>query len=548
MTEVKMSAQPMTVKEVRVPDIGNYKDVEVIDVSVSAGDMVQVDDALITLETEKASMEVPAPFAGRVREVKTAVGGRVSKGSLIVLLEVEQNNADNTEKQPVNDTATMEAPVKTAAATHLENIPVPDLGNAKKVEVIEVNVKAGDTVAVDDTILTLESEKASMEVPSPKAGVIREIKFKVGDKVSSGEIMMVLEAASGATAESKSSVATESKTSAPAEAKTTPAQSVEKAAPAPAATPVAVSVAPTSEGQAIYASPMIRRLAREFGVDLTKVSGSGRKGRLTKEDVQEYVKQQLARPAGGGGMGLEIPPMPDVDFAQFGEVTTEALSRIKKLSAGFLHRNWVSIPHVTQFDEVDITEMEKFRSENKNQAEKQGFKLTPLVFLLKAVVVCLKAFPHFNASLSKDGTSLIVKKFYHIGVAVNTANGLVVPVIRNVDQKGLLELAKELAEISEKARAGKLTANDMQGGCFSISSLGGIGGTAFTPIINAPEVAILGVSKSQMKPVYENGQFVPRLILPLSLSYDHRVIDGAEAAQFITFLGEQLTDIRRILL
>lgn len=429
----------------------------------------------------------------------------------------------------------------------LKNVTTPDLGGAADVTVIEVLVKPGDTIAADTPIMTLESDKATMEIPSSDAGVVKEVKVKVGDKVSSGSVLITVETdAKEKKAETKSA---EKPAEKPAEkekteeVKATEAPKAEKVEPAPSVLTGTVQ----SSGD-VHAGPGVRRLARELGVNLTMISGSGPKQRIVKEDVQGFVKTQLAQVQNGGGNALAFPPAPVVDFSKFGATEMQSLSRIKKISGKNLQRNWVMIPHVTQFGEADITGLEDFRKAQKNELEKQKIKLTPLVFIMKAVVASLKAYPQFNASLDPSGESLILKKYYNIGVAVDTPDGLVVPVVRDVDKKGLMELAKELAQVSEKARNKQLTPGDMQGGCFSISSLGGIGGTAFTPIINAPEVAILGVSKSSYKPVYQDGEFVPRLMLPLSLSYDHRVIDGADGARFISHLSNMLSDIRNLLL
>ena len=424
-------------------------------------------------------------------------------------------------------------------------VKVPDIGDFKNIPVIEILVKPGDIVRAEDPLVTLESDKATMEVPSPAAGTVREIRIKVGDKVSEGALVLMLEASGDAPAVSKAAPAPAVAAPQPVKAPSAPA-----AKPAPAAAPVAASVDEAAFGKA-HASPSVRRIARELGVDLSRVKGSGPKDRVVKEDVQAYVKTELARPRGGeggGGLGVNLPPMQPVDFSKFGPVTTQPLSRIKKLSGGFLHRNWVSIPHVTQHDEADITELEAFRKTQSEEAKKSGIKFTMLGFLMKAAVVALKQFPEFNASLSPDGESLVLKDYFHIGVAVDTPAGLVVPVIRDVDKKGLLEIAKELGDLSVRMRNGKISPADLQGGCFSISSLGGIGGTFFTPIINAPEVAILGVGKAVMKPVWNGKEFVPRLMLPLSLSYDHRVIDGALGARFSTYLTTVLSDIRRLVL
>ena len=428
-------------------------------------------------------------------------------------------------------------------------VKVPDIGDFKNIPVIEVMVKPGDTIKAEDSLVTLESDKSTMDVPSPAAGVVKDVRLKVGDKVSAGTVELTLEAGDAAPAEPAEAkkAAPAPAAAAPQPAKPAPAPQPPAAAPAPTASPVAAEGTATGLS---HASPSIRRFARELGVDLSRVKGTGPKERILKEDVQGYVKAELARPAGAasGGVGFNLPPLQPVDFSKFGPVTTQPLSRIKKLSGGFLHRNWVSIPHVTQQDEADITELESFRKSQAADAEKSGIKFTMLGFLMKASVVALKQFPEFNASLSADGESLVLKNYFHIGVAVDTPNGLVVPVIRDVDKKGLLEIARELGELSGRMRAGKISPTDLQGGCFSISSLGGIGGTFFTPIINAPEVAILGVGKASMKPVWNGKEFAPRLMLPISLSYDHRVIDGALGARFSSYLARVLSDIRRLVL
>ncbi|KAF0206541.1 MAG: pyruvate dehydrogenase E2 component [Gallionellaceae bacterium] len=420
----------------------------------------------------------------------------------------------------------------------IKNVLVPDIGNYKDVPVIEIAVKVGDVVKAEQALLTLETDKATMDVPAPFDGVVKEVKVKAGDKVSEGMLIVTLEASGSVTQ------ATPSATAPAAPAASTPAPAVKHAPSAPAAVAPAAAVSGSA-----HASPSIRRFARELGVNLSQVKGSGEKGRVTKDDVQNFVKQSLAQPRGAaGGNGLQVLEMPVVDFAKFGAIESKALSRIKKISGANLHRNWVTIPHVTQFEEADISEMEAFRKELGAEYAKQNIKITPLAFMLKACAITLKHFPDFCASLDASGENLIVKKYIHIGVAVDTPNGLMVPVIRDVDQKGIVQLAKELGEVSAKARDLKITAADMQGGCFTISSLGGIGGTSFTPIINAPEVAILGVSRSSMKPVWKDGEFVPRLMLPLSLSYDHRVIDGAAGARFTTYLAHVLSDMRRLAL
>jgi pyruvate dehydrogenase E2 component (dihydrolipoamide acetyltransferase) len=432
-------------------------------------------------------------------------------------------------------------------------VKVPDIGDYKNIPVIEVLVKAGDTVKAEDPLVTLESDKSTMDVPSPAAGVVKEIKLKVGDKVSAGVLVLTLESGDAPAAAPAPAKAAAAAAPAPAPQPAKAAAPAPAANPAPATAPVAaVAIDEAGFGKS-HASPSVRRFARELGVDLARVKGSGPKDRIVLEDVQGYVKTELARPrsegtGAGGGLGFNLPPMQPVDFSKFGPVTTQPMSRIKKLSGSFLHRNWVSIPHVTQQEEADITELEAFRKSQADEAKKSGIKFTMLGFLMKASVVALKQFPEFNASLSADGESLVLKNYHHIGVAVDTPNGLVVPVIRDVDKKGLLEIARELGDVSARMRAGKISPADLQGGCFSISSLGGLGGTFFTPIINAPEVAILGVGKAVMKPVWNGKEFVPRLMLPLSLSYDHRVIDGALGARFSSFLATVLSDIRRLVL
>jgi len=429
----------------------------------------------------------------------------------------------------------------------IKQVLVPDIGDYKDVEIIEVMVKAGDKINAEDNLITLETDKAAMDVPSPHAGTIKELKVKVGDKVSQGSVILLLESSDSAstTQAGKTPAAAPS----PSVAATAPEQSAVSAKPVAAPVTAAPVLPPVVAGGKAHASPTIRRFARELGVQIAQVKGSGEKGRVTKDDVQNFVKAALAQPRGtGGGSGLQVLAMPVVDFAKFGSIETRPLSRIKKLSGANLHRNWVTIPHITQFDEADITEMEVFRKELNAEYAKQKIKITPLAFMLKAVVVALQKFPEFNASLDAGGENLILKQYFHVGVAVDTPNGLMVPVLRDVDQKGIVQLAKELGEISAKARDLKITAAEMQGGCFSISSLGGIGGTAFTPIINAPELAILGVSRAVIKPMHQDDTFVAKLMLPLSLSYDHRVIDGAEAARFIVFLTQVLADVRRLAL
>jgi pyruvate dehydrogenase E2 component (dihydrolipoamide acetyltransferase) len=537
--------------QVLVPDIGDFKEVEVIEVLVKPGDAVTKEQSLITLESDKATMEIPSPAAGVVKELKIRTGDKVSKGSPILVLDEKKPEEKNTEaKKPQPEPRSAISP---AAQTH--TVSVPDIGDFKEVEVIEVLVKPGDAVAKEQSLITLESDKATMEIPSPGAGVVKEIKVKVGDKVAKDSPILVLEGK-----EERRSAARAPEAAKPAEPGPAPPRAA--AAPAPITNPSARPVPrePREETPVkAHASPSVRKFARELGVPLGQVAGSGPKGRVLHADVQGFVKGVLSKapaPAakGGGSLPFNLPAWPEVDFAKFGPVESVPLSRIQRLSGPYLHRNWVSIPHVTQFDEADITDLEAFRKGQTAETEKKGFKLTMLAFMIKACVTALREYPQFNASLDRSGENVIIKKYYHIGVAVDTPEGLVVPVVRDADRKGVFDLAKELGEISKLARDKKLKAGDMQGGTFSISSLGGIGGTAFTPIINAPELAILGVSRSYLKPIYsgkgEKGEdlFKARLVLPLSLSYDHRVIDGATAARFTTYLVSVLSDIRKSLL
>lgn len=563
-----VAAAPATgatkVVEVTVPDIGGDTDVSVIEVLVAVGDKIDVDSGLITLETDKATMDVPSPFAGVVKDVKVAVGDKVSQGSLVIMLEVggaapavapsvSAPAATVAQAAPAATVAPVAAAPAAPAASvvAVKEIQVPDIGDASNVDVIEVLVSVGDEITADQGLITLETDKATMEVPAPFAGKLLSLTVKVGDKVSQGSVIATIETTSVATVSAGAAQA----------AVPAPVSAAPVAAPTPASRPPVPhhpsAGTPVSTG-AVHASPAVRRLAREFGVDLTQVTGSGRKGRIMKEDVQAYVKYELSRPkataatsvGSGNGGGLQVIAAPKVDFSKFGEVEEIPLSRIQKISGPNLHRNWVTIPHVTQFDEADITEMEEFRKQQNDVAAKKkaDYKITPLVFMLKAVAKTLQQFPVFNSSLSSDGESLIQKKYFHIGVAVDTPNGLVVPVVRDVDKKGIIELSRELADISIRARDGKLKSADMQGSCFTISSLGGIGGTAFTPIVNYPDVAILGVSKSEIKPKWNGKEFEPKLMLPLSLSYDHRVIDGAMAARFSVTLSGILSDIRTLVL
>lgn len=588
-------------KEVKAPDVGG-DEVEVIEILVSKGDSLEAEDSLITVESDKASMDIPAPFAGVVAELKVKVGDKIKEGDLLAMFEAAaESGSDTAQAESDSQSNSGEAADKDAEKTDSDadkksegsgtadakpdpdqgsdesssapaskkviEVNVPDIGEDGEVDVIEVLVKEGDEINAEDGLITLETDKATMDVPSPEAGVVKSVEVKVGDKVKQGSLVIKLEtsAKSGSdTAEAESEPQSHSgkaddsdaEKAASSDAKKAADSDSEKADRKPPVPDHPLDKKSKAEGLA-YASPAVRRLANEFGVDLNKVKGSGRKERILKEDVQEFVKYELSRPKANassgvaqGEGGLQVIAPPKVDFSKFGEIEEVPLTRIQKISGPNLHRNWVTIPHVTQFDEADITELEAFRKqENELQAKKKdGVKITPLVFIMKAVAKAMREYPVFNSSLAPDGEHLIMKKYVHIGIAVDTPNGLVVPVIRDVDKKGIYELSDELLEISAKARDGKLKAQDMQGGCFSISSLGGIGGTAFTPIVNAPDVAILGVSKSEMKPKWNGKDFDPRLMLPLSLSYDHRVIDGAVAARFSVYLSAVLSDIRKLVL
>ncbi|MDF2785949.1 MAG: aceF [Pantoea eucrina] len=527
-------------KEVNVPDIGG-DEVEVTEILVKVGDKVEAEQSLITVEGDKASMEVPAPFAGVVKEIKIATGDKVNTGSLIMIFDAEGDAPAADAKPQMKEEATS-AP---AAAAGAKEVNVPDIGG-DEVEVTEVLVKAGDKVTAEQSLIVVEGDKASMEVPAPFAGTVKELKVATGDKVSTGSLIMIFEVEGGAP--SPAPAAKPEAASAPAKAEAKPA-----AAPAPAKAEAKNDFA---ENDAyVHATPVIRRLAREFGVNLAKVKGTGRKGRILKEDVQTYVKEAVKRaeaaPAAAAGGGLPgMLPWPKVDFSKFGEVEEVELGRIQKISGANLSRNWVMIPHVTHFDKTDITDLEAFRKQQNAEAEKRKLdvKFTPVVFIMKAVAAALEQMPRFNSSLSEDGQKLTLKKYINIGVAVDTPNGLVVPVFKDVNKKGITELSRELMATSKKARDGKLTASDMQGGCFTISSLGGLGTTHFAPIVNAPEVAILGVSKSAMEPVWNGKEFAPRLMMPISLSFDHRVIDGADGARFITIINNMLSDIRRLVM
>ena len=542
---------------IRVPDIGSGEG-EVIELFVKVGDRIEADQSILTLESDKASMEVPAPKAGVIKSLKVKLGDRLKEGDELLELEVEGAAAAPEAAAPAAAPAAAEkpaaapaaeaapAPAAAPAAATVQDIHVPDIGSSGKAKIIEVLVKAGDTVEADQSLITLESDKASMEIPSPAAGVVESVEIKLEDEVGTGDLILKLKVAGAAAP------------AAPAPA-AAPAAAKAEAAPAPAAAPAAKAeaapaptAAPAPSGAKVHAGPAVRQLAREFGVELSAVSPSGPHGRVLKEDVQAYVKAMMQKaknaPAEGATGGAGIPPIPAVDFSRFGETEEVAMTRLMQIGASSLHRSWLNIPHVTQFDQADITELEAFRVAQKAVAEKAGVKLTVLPLLLKACAHLLKELPDFNSSLAPSGKAVIRKKYVHIGFAVDTPEGLLVPVIRNVDQKSLLQLAAEAAALAEKARSKKLTADDMQGACFTISSLGHIGGTGFTPIVNAPEVAILGVSKATIQPVWDGKAFQPKLMLPLSLSYDHRVINGAAAARFTKRLSDLLGDIRTILL
>jgi pyruvate dehydrogenase E2 component (dihydrolipoamide acetyltransferase) len=565
----------MSTIEVKVPDIGDFTDVPIIEVFVKPGQDVALDESLVTLESDKATMDVPSPAAGRVKDLKVKVGDKVGEGTVLLLLDQTNGAGASARPQasappvaqpetpaPRGEKGRADAPGEganpTPPAGATQEVRVPDIGDFKDVPVIEVFVKPGDIVKPDDPLVTLESDKATMDVPAPFGGTVEGVRVAVGDKVSEGTVLLSMKTAqTGPEPASRAAPPAQpddaNRAVPPIAAAPKPAAPAAQPAPAAAAAPAAKVDDTTFK--AAHASPSVRKFARELGVDLARVAGSGPKGRILQDDVQQFVKQALQAPtagaaaAGGGVTGggeLNLLPWPKVDFAKFGAVEAKPLSRIKKISGANLARNWVMIPHVTQFDEADVTDLEALRVTLNKENEKAGIKVTMLAFLIKAAVSALRRFPDFNASL--EGDNLVYKKYYNVGFAADTPNGLVVPVLKNADQKGVLQIAKEMTELSAKAREGKLGPADMQGGCFSISSLGGIGGTAFTPIINAPEVAILGVSRSAQRPVWDGKTFAPRLMLPLSLSYDHRVIDGAAAARFTSYYASLLADFRRAVL
>ena len=559
----------MALVDIKVPDIGDFEEVAVIELMVKVGDTIKVDQSILTVESDKASMEIPSSHAGVVKEIKVAVGGKVKEGSIVLSLEVAGEAAVSAPAPaaaapaPAPTPAAQAAPAAVATAVVAfgpVEVKIPDIGDFKDVSVIEILVKVGDTIKVEQSLMTVESDKAAMEIPSSAAGVLKELKVKLGDKVNIGDLIAILEGAVAASsAAPAAAVAAPAAAPQVAAAAAAPIAAVATAAPA-AAVP---AHAPTSNTLNLpHASPSVRKFARELGVPLAEVKGSGQKGRITEQDIQQFTKsvmsgaiQTIAAQAtntsakgnsGGDLGGMTLLPWPKVDFTKFGTVERKDLSRIKKISGANLHRNWVMIPHVTNHDNADITELEAFRVQMNKENEKAGIKITMLAFVIKAIVAALKKFPDFNASL--DGDQLVYKQYYNIGFAADTPNGLVVPVLKDADKKGIFQISSEMGELSKKARDGKMGAADMQGGCISISSLGGIGGRYFHPIINAPEVAILGLSKSVMEPVWNGKEFTPRLMLPLSLSYDHRVIDGASAARFNAYLGQVLSDYRRILL
>ncbi|MBK2112059.1 pyruvate dehydrogenase complex dihydrolipoyllysine-residue acetyltransferase [Francisella tularensis subsp. novicida FSC159] len=532
-----LAATTNQIVDVEVPDIGDYDSVDVIEVSVKVGDEIAEEDSLITLETDKASMEVPSPVAGKVVEIITKVGDKVSQGSLILKVET-----GSSAQAPAQEQSQQSAPVK-SAAEEIIDVKVPDIGDYDSVDVIEVSVAVGDKIEEEDSLITLETDKASMEVPSPVAGEVVEIITKVGDKVSQGSLILKVKTQGSAPVEQTSSQP------APAKQEQAKQQAATPAVPTPASSSVNEYAVDNSNA---HASPAVRKLARILNIDLSKVKATGRKGRVTKEDCYNYIKHAVTQVQTGkvaaSGSGLDLLDDPVVDFAKFGEIETQPLSRINKISAKNLHRNWVKIPHVTFYDDADVTDLEEFRNAKKAFAEKKGIKITPLSFLVKAAAVALQEFPRFNSSLSNDGENLIIKKYYNIGFAADTPAGLMVPVVKDADKKGIIEISKDIMELAGKARDGKLGAKDMTGATFTISSLGVLGTTSFTPIINMPEVAIMGVSKTAVKPIWNGKEFIPRTMLPLSLSTDHRVIDGALAAKFLTRYCQILSDLREIIM
>lgn len=558
----------MSIIEIVVPDIGDFDAVEVTEILVSEGDEIQVEDSLVTVESDKASMEIPSSHAGKVLKVKVSLGDNIAQDDVLIMLETaeaqETDEAKEPEKEVIEDKPKAETPEVTkveekkpeaaastdAGKTSIKEILIPDIGDFDSVEITEILVAEGDTIQAEDSLITVESDKASMEIPSSESGKVVNIKVAIGDSVSQGSVVLMMEVSSGGSSDSAETAPAEKKAPTTggheqmAPAKSAPAKASSGKASSDKPSPTA-NIDETRFSKA-YASPSVRKFARELGVDLGKVEGTSRKGRINREDVKGFVKKTLTSKSSDSSLGVK--PMPEIDFSQFGEIEIKSLSKINKLTGEFLHRNWVTVPHVTQFDEADITEMEAFRKQMGKEMEKEGIKITPLAFIIRAVVASLKTYPRFNSSLDANGDNLILKKYFNIGVAVDTPNGLVVPVIKDADQKSLIEISQEIRELAVKARDKTLKPSDMKGGNFSISSLGGIGGTKFTPIVNAPEVAVLGVSRSKMEPQWDGNEFKPRLMLPLSLSYDHRVIDGADAARFTTHLSKMLSDIRRMMI
>jgi pyruvate dehydrogenase E2 component (dihydrolipoamide acetyltransferase) len=543
----------MATEIIKIPDIGDISAAEIIEISVKVGDTIAVDDTLLVLETDKATMDVPSPIAGTVSKINVQVGDKVSEGSDIIYVDAEvSESATAANESPGADTPVAEAPQQAAAkepaASAIQPVLVPDIGGAEGVEVIELSVKAGDIIEAESTIVVVESDKASMEIPSPISGEVVSVKVSQGSKVSEGDLLIEVRATQSAASETPAPVA--ETTVAPAAAKTD----------TPAAQPTQVVAQPdiphhskayegelVSPSKAVHAGPAVRKLAREFGVDLGLVKGTGPKGRIVKDDVANWTKQRLSEPQKAIS-GAGIPEIPDQDFSKFGPVEVKTLTRIQQITAQNMARNWLNVPHVTQFDEADVTDLEAFRSQLKPQMEKRGVKVSSLAFVVKACAAALQEFPKFNVSLMADGRQIVQKQYFHIGIAVDTPNGLIVPVIKDVDQKSIWEIAAEIIDLATRGRQGKVKPTEMQGGCFTISSLGGLGGTAFTPIVNAPEVAILGLSNNQIKPFWDGSQFVPRTFTPLSLSYDHRAVNGADAAKFTTYLGKVLGDIRHLVM
>ena len=552
----------MAVENIKVPDLGDSKDVEVIEILVKAGDTVSENDSLLVLESDKAAMEIPSPLSGVIKSITVKVGDQVNQGDDIATIEVEGAGNEATESaasepeekaaaEPAEQAEESSADDDSASESRIELVSVPDIGGDSDVEVIEIHVKEGDEIKEEDALITLESDKAAMDVPSPLAGVVKSVKLKVGDKVSKGSAVLELEVSGGKPAAAKASAgsgaADKKSEAAPAKAENKAAEPGKSLSRKQAE--FAEEAAARNDSK-VYAGPAVRKMARELGVDLTQVEGTGAKGRIQKEDIHQFVKSRLSAPVtaslSGGGAG--IPAVPDVDFSQFGDIEEVPMSKLHKVTAANMHRNWLNVPAVAQFNEADVTELEEFRAAQRKEADKRGVKLTPLPFLLKACAKVLDEYKQFNVSLHSSGEKLIQKKYIHIGVAVATDAGLVVPVVRNVDQKSVWQLAAEFAELADKAKQRRLSKEDMQGACFTISSLGALGGTGFTPIVNAPEVAILGVSKTQVKPVYINNEFVPRQMLPFSLCYDHRAVNGVDAGMFVTRLAELLSDIRLLMM